>query len=64
MGNFNKKQKEWLEKIPSREILDDILRIKYKNKEIKMAQMVKIYQVWHELSEENEIIKKINEVGI
>lgn len=50
------KQRKWLEKIPSREILDDILRTKYKNKEIGMAQMVKIYQAWHELHDiENEI---------
>jgi len=62
MGNFNKKQKEWLEKIPSREILDDILRIKYKNKEIKMAQMVKIYQAWHEINK--TLMEKVNKIKI
>ena len=62
MENFNKKQKEWLEKIPSREILDDILRIKYKNKEIKMAQMVKIYQVWHEINK--TLMEKVNKIKI
>ena len=54
-------QRKWLEKIPSREILDDILKIKFKNKEIGMAQMVKTYQVWHEL---HDIKNEIEKLGI